>query len=495
VTTAGELRFRRKDGHEEIVVLVRTPFALGRSGSDMNLDDTAVSRRHCELVEVGAGWVLRDLKSSNGTFLNGVRVTEQPLKDGDRVKIGQTEIVFRVRVAASGQAAGASPGAGGINLAEDTALWNIIELSVGAGESAHWLRAYLETLMKRFQSERGFIVEYERLTEAVKPLASVAMEFVEQGPDGERAFSRSIVDQAVASKHAVATTDAEVDPRFRDATSVAKYDINAVLCAPARWQGEPVAVVYLERVISKSPYTDEDAQQLQDLADLLGIALMAWRGHHMEHRETWEREQLARNFSEATVQKLVGRGGANAVKRQAREVCTLVMHLGRLSEMINSIDHEPWKLISQFYAQAHEIIFRHGGALIAGDCAQFGTFEDDEEFQGEAVRAGVEIQRIARPMVNRVMRELKLPISVGIGISTGQALTGYFGAGQRVDFHGFGEVYTVARGTAAQAEDGEVLVDQNTYNGVRLHFTINRIAPVSLTGVARQIQLYRVVPF
>ncbi len=491
----GELRVRRKDGHEDTIVIARSPFTLGRSGADVNLDDTAVSRRHCEIVEVNGGWVLRDLGSSNGTYVNGAKITEHPLVDGNRVKLGQTELVFRLRVMpAAGAPVAAGPG--GMNLAEDTALWNLIELSVAAGEPGPWMKGYLEALLKRFRSERGFIVQHERLTGALKPLVTVSMDFVAPSPDGERAFSHSIAEQALQSRRAVSTTDADVDPRFRDATSVAKYDINAVLCAPARWQGEAVGVVYLERVISESPYTDEDAQHLQDLADLLGVAMMAWRGSVMESKEAWEREVLARNFPEPAVHALLRAGGASSFKRQAREVGVLVVHLSKMSDLINGLQDEPWKMLSQFYAQMHEILFRHGGALVSGDCAQFGTFEDDAgEFQGEAIRAAVEIQRVARPLVNRLAREMKLSLSVGIGVASGQVLTGYFGAGQRVDFQGFGEVYTVARGTAFQAEDGEVLVEQNTFNKVRLYFTTHRIAPVSLTGVARQIQLYRVVPF
>jgi hypothetical protein len=63
--------------------------------NDVVLADTGVSRRHAELVTTDSGTLLRDLGSTNGTYVNGVRVTEQALHDGDRLTLGTTDLVFR----------------------------------------------------------------------------------------------------------------------------------------------------------------------------------------------------------------------------------------------------------------------------------------------------------------------------------------------------------------------------------------------------------------
>ena len=63
-------------------------------------EDT-VSRRHAVLVQRGAGWVLRDEGSSNGTWVNGVRVQEQTLLPGDFVRLGQSEFRFEMEMPAA----------------------------------------------------------------------------------------------------------------------------------------------------------------------------------------------------------------------------------------------------------------------------------------------------------------------------------------------------------------------------------------------------------
>ena len=75
--------------------LVRAITVLGRgTDADIRVEDPGVSRKHCEIV-VGAPAIVRDLKSTNGTFVNGQRVEEVALEDGSVVKIGGTSLVYR----------------------------------------------------------------------------------------------------------------------------------------------------------------------------------------------------------------------------------------------------------------------------------------------------------------------------------------------------------------------------------------------------------------
>jgi hypothetical protein len=71
---------------------------IGRSRDcDIVLDDAGASRRHAELRPDPAGWGLRDLGSTNGVRVNGRAIHgTQPLREGDRVEIGSTEIVFEL---------------------------------------------------------------------------------------------------------------------------------------------------------------------------------------------------------------------------------------------------------------------------------------------------------------------------------------------------------------------------------------------------------------
>jgi hypothetical protein len=69
---------------------------LGRGDQcEIKLEDNFASTRHARLVPQGDAIVLEDLGSTNGTYLNGQAVTgPQPLHDGDRVRIGDSEFTF-----------------------------------------------------------------------------------------------------------------------------------------------------------------------------------------------------------------------------------------------------------------------------------------------------------------------------------------------------------------------------------------------------------------
>lgn len=72
---------------------------IGRSRDcDVVLDDAGVSRRHAELRPDGERWLIGDLGSTNGVYLNGRQVHgPQALQPGDRVEVGSTKIVFELR--------------------------------------------------------------------------------------------------------------------------------------------------------------------------------------------------------------------------------------------------------------------------------------------------------------------------------------------------------------------------------------------------------------
>ena len=62
--------------------------------SDIFLDDVTVSRRHAEFVREGGGFLVRDVGSLNGTYLNRERIDSAALAGGDEVQIGKYRLVF-----------------------------------------------------------------------------------------------------------------------------------------------------------------------------------------------------------------------------------------------------------------------------------------------------------------------------------------------------------------------------------------------------------------
>jgi DNA-binding NtrC family response regulator len=80
-----------------------------RSGAvrrlDVRLPGGTVSSAHARLTRSEAGWVLVDESSKNGTFVNGERITQAALRDGDLLEIGPVLLVFRAALASSGDGA------------------------------------------------------------------------------------------------------------------------------------------------------------------------------------------------------------------------------------------------------------------------------------------------------------------------------------------------------------------------------------------------------
>jgi hypothetical protein len=81
---------------------------IGRGDCDVTVEDPEVSRAHCAIELVDGMHILRDLKSTNGTSLNGQVIEEQAIRDGDEVRIGTT--LVRFHIAGSRQAATAREG-------------------------------------------------------------------------------------------------------------------------------------------------------------------------------------------------------------------------------------------------------------------------------------------------------------------------------------------------------------------------------------------------
>ena len=91
-----ELVFINGSSSGQHVELAPEGTRLGRHGDCAAvIPDTQVSGFHCEiLLDRSSGWIVSDLGSSNGTFLNDARITSAPLADGDIVRVGDTQLQF-----------------------------------------------------------------------------------------------------------------------------------------------------------------------------------------------------------------------------------------------------------------------------------------------------------------------------------------------------------------------------------------------------------------
>ena len=85
------------EGKPLVVPLAGQPVTFGRSRrATVQVQDVYASDEHVVIAPDGEGWVVRDLGSTNGTYLNGARVTAATaLTSGDQVRIGKTRIEAR----------------------------------------------------------------------------------------------------------------------------------------------------------------------------------------------------------------------------------------------------------------------------------------------------------------------------------------------------------------------------------------------------------------
>ena len=92
-TTPPHITVRDAFGNQREIEISRTPFTLGRQGdNDLVLLDTRVSRRHAHIVKDGEAYLLEDVGSRHGTFVNGERLTApRPLHPGDQISLGVTD--------------------------------------------------------------------------------------------------------------------------------------------------------------------------------------------------------------------------------------------------------------------------------------------------------------------------------------------------------------------------------------------------------------------
>ncbi|MGW5111412.1 FHA domain-containing protein [Nocardia sp. NPDC004123] len=94
VFDSGSLR----DDTGKVIRLGSTALCIGRLPDyDLVLSHGKVSRHHAVIVDTGLSFVIRDLRSSNGVFVHGERISDSAvLSDGDEIRIGTSDFVFEL---------------------------------------------------------------------------------------------------------------------------------------------------------------------------------------------------------------------------------------------------------------------------------------------------------------------------------------------------------------------------------------------------------------
>ncbi|MFM7207546.1 MAG: ATP-binding protein [Planctomycetaceae bacterium] len=250
--------------------------SIGReAGNAVQVDDNEVSRRHAEIRRVGESFVLGDLKSSNGTFVNDARVERAELASGDRIRVGRTVLVY------------ARDG-------EDPALFAAVDIVpttdtgdgsrivrtmreddsivLAAPEESHnrWLakaRSNLQVMYRTalavshtldidellgrilqlvfewVEADRGCIMLLDPET---RELRTKARRDRRAGDAATMQISRTILDYVLDHHEGVLTSDAQEDDRFAAGNSVVRTGVREAICVPMRGRYDTVGLIYVD---------------------------------------------------------------------------------------------------------------------------------------------------------------------------------------------------------------------------------------------------------
>jgi HD-GYP domain-containing protein (c-di-GMP phosphodiesterase class II) len=295
------IRLRGIDGAIEGTVWeTDTQLQAGRLETlEIVLSDSSVSRRHAEIRANHHGWLLRDLKSTNGTFLNGVRLGtgEWPLRVHDVIRLGNVtlvidelqdgkdytggnpeQIVVEAATRSSWEEAinglaynrNRSPRPGEQLLALLRAGHHL-----GHHESEEeLLHSILNDAVSALDAQRGAIVLAEG---PAGPLHLRAAATSAERPGsrgntvGRPGFSQHLAQRSFNGGESILCHKADEDPELAMARSIAEGAMASVLCVLLRTPRKRLGVLHLDRGPMQAPFTQDDLH----LADALAANVSA----------------------------------------------------------------------------------------------------------------------------------------------------------------------------------------------------------------------------
>lgn len=275
------------------------PLTVGRDPENVIvLDHTAISRFHCRITCERDQYYIQDLGSTNGTFLNGRRVTRERLSPGDELIIANVGIMVEaahstiidarppMNVTVSIDAQPKRSSVTMSNPAEDIGARDFIE---GLGSDPNSANRALQVLykadtafkniedlqllldnllaiiMESVPASRGFVFLLQRDTGALLPYARRPVGTAGEADDGEIVVSQTIIQTAVRQKTSIISSDALVDERFIHSRSVAALDVRSAMCAPLVSRGNVLGLVYVDSHKANS-FTRRDLSLFSALA-------------------------------------------------------------------------------------------------------------------------------------------------------------------------------------------------------------------------------------
>jgi adenylate cyclase len=531
------------DGLQSFELRAGALLVVGRSlASDIPILDPSISRRHAEVTCDERGVHVRDLGSSNGTFLNGEKVETASLGPDDTVSFGRVAFHLRPVTASRPAVDGATPrplappprtpapsiGAtilrqvpvrpghrafvarratpvAATEAIESVAtqrekdqqkLEMLLEVSTGLG------RAFdTNAILEKIAGYAYQLLDVDRVAVLLVDDAGHLLPKISRDKAGgaaPRAVPQSIARKVVDEKVAVLTDDAGEDTRF-GGQSIVMQRVRSAICAPLLGgEGRVLGVLYVDNVTTTHRFGEEDLEFLVAFSAIAAVAI-----ENSQYAERIRRESLVRsNFERFFAPALAARIAASAEevrlggeKRLVTVLFTDIRGFTALSEGMRPDDMAA--LLTDYRTEMVDIVFRHGGTLdkFIGDAvmAQWGAPLESQDDPDRAVRAAIEMVGALDRLNDRFRANGRPDLQVGIGLNYGEAFAGYIGSESRLEFTVIGDTVNTASRLSSAAGPREILVSEELRRVLTTPPELVECAPLDLKGKRQPVRVYRVV--
>jgi sigma-B regulation protein RsbU (phosphoserine phosphatase) len=270
------------------VPISTSPFRIGRqAGSELTLRDSRISRQQAQILAVNGGWVLEDMGSRHGTFVNGEKVLRHELQAKDKIDFGMADS-YRLIFVGEGATieelverveAPAPTHAGSRELYHLGVLLEVAR-TLGTGLSLEdVLTAVVDAAIQVTRTERGVLL----LANPSGELQMVVARDAQRGtlrPD-QLLVSQSVVKRVASTRRELIVSDTgEEAGGMSQQESVARLELHTIVAIPvdklpvietldatiSTRQGELLGVLYLDSHVPSSAFSDLDREVLRTLA-------------------------------------------------------------------------------------------------------------------------------------------------------------------------------------------------------------------------------------
>jgi adenylate cyclase len=503
-------------------------------------DARSLSRHHAEIQVTDKGLYVTDLNSSNGTFVNQIKIIQQKLNHGDLVQFGS--VVFRLvdesqssDDSAFGQKVMPNSGlsilmrvspeksrvnmqdllkeqklttSGSVLMIQGTdevqrtsaKLRVLLEVSqeLSSPEAYSALpEKILELLLKIMSVDRAVLLLVDEKTGMLEPKA-----YRFSNPNATADFdfySRKITNFVFKQGDAIISDDASLDRRFDSSQSIIQQSIQAAMCAPLRPRDHAIGVLYVDNLSRGHAYNKEDLEFLSSLANQAAIAIENAHLYRNMQSEVIRRTKLERFFPAAVSQKIEEGWDLNRIIEA--EVTALFSDISGFTEMTAPM--QPRKVLEflneYFKVMVEGIVFPFGGTLekyIADALlAVWGSPYQKDDDAIMAVNAAIAMQW-AMKQLNEDWTEQgrDLQIQIHIGLNTGMVAAGNIGSENLIQYTNIGDTMNVASRICTAAKAGEVFISESTRAKISsLNLPLEKLDLIKVKGKEEPLQLYRVL--